>query len=134
MTQLGKFTISLAIVACLAAGLVAYLSRPSYGRCDFFTKELNGGKKNFHGEIYSVRLCGADIKNSTEIKLQIFDNTGELLARRYFSYYVNSSTERDLSDGMDSIIYYDSSKEIPMQSLPIPPTKWDWIRARLPLF
>ena len=126
--------IGLAIGAYLVIGLVVYLNRPNYDRCDVVTEKLNGGEKNFHGKTYSVKLCSADIKNGTEIKLQIFNNAGELLARRYFSYYVNSATERDLHDGMDSIIYYDSSKEAPMQSISIPPTKWDWIRARLPLF
>lgn len=84
--------------------------------------------------MYDIKLCGADIKNGTKIRLQVFGRSGDLLAERYFSYYVNSATERDLTEGVDSIIYFDSARESPMQSISIPPTKWDWIRARLPLF
>lgn len=126
--------IGLIVAAYFLIGLVIHLNRPNYGRCDIFTKELNGGEKHFHGEAYYAKLCGADIRNGTEIRFQLFDRAGKLRAQRYFSYYVNSATERDLSDGMDSIIYYDGSKESPLQSISIPPTMWDWIQARLPLF
>lgn len=126
--------ISIAFAIFIGVGLFTHFNKPTYGRCEFFTKELNGGRKNFHGAEYDVNLCGTDIKNGTNIRLQVFSSSGELLAQRYFSYYVNSATERDITEGVDSLIYYDSSKENPMQSISIPPTKWDWIRARLPLF
>ncbi|WP_234461273.1 hypothetical protein [Burkholderia pseudomallei] len=132
-TRAIKF-IGIAFAAYIGVGLFIHFNKPAYGRCEFFTKELNGGGKNFHGTEYAVKLCGTDIKNGTNIRLQVFSSSGELLAQRYFSYYVNSATERDLTEGVDSLIYYDSSKESPMQSISIPPTKWDWIRARLPLF
>lgn len=126
--------IGLAFAAYLGMGLVIHFNRPNYDRCDSFTKELNGGSKNFRGTTYFAKLCGADVRNGVEIRFQIFDGAGELLAQRYFSYYVNSASERNLAEGMDSIIYYDNSKSDAMKSVPIPPTKWDWIRARLPLF
>ncbi|VWB37064.1 hypothetical protein BLA23254_01626 [Burkholderia lata] len=126
--------IGLAIIIYIGIGLFFHLNRPNYGRCDFYTKELNGGSKEFHGTTYFAKLCGADIKNGTEVKFQFFDASGKLLAQRYFSYYTNSASERDLIDAMDSIIYYDNSKSDVMRSLSIPPTKWDWLRARLPLF
>lgn len=126
--------IGLALVVYLGIGVLAHFNRPDYGRCEFYTKELNGGTKTIRDTTYFVKLCGADIENGTEIKLQIFDATGELIALRYFSYYINSATERDLVDTRDSIIYYDSSSNEIMRSIPIPPAKWDWILARLPLF
>ena len=132
-TRAVKF-IGIAFAIFMGVGLLTHFNQPTYGRCDALTKELNGGKKDFHGVVFEVKLCGADIKNGTKIKLQVFSNSGELLAQRYFSYYVNSATERDLSEGADSIIYFDSARESPMQSIPIPPTRWDWIQARLPLF
>ncbi|WP_157259230.1 hypothetical protein [Burkholderia ubonensis] len=136
-------TRAIKIIACLigliatsfvGVGFAVHSARPNYGRCDFFTKELNGGKKKFGGATYDAKLCGADVKNGFEVRLQIFDDAGVLLAQRYFSYYINSASERDLVDGADAIIYYDNSSANVMQSVPIPPTKWDWIRARLPLF
>lgn len=126
--------IGLAFLVYLGVGLFIHFDRPNYDRCDVFTKELNGGRKSFRGTTYFARLCGADVKNGVEIKFQLLDESGRLLAQRYFSYYVNSASERDLADGMDAIIYYDNSKSDPMRSIPVPPTKWDWIRARLPLF
>ncbi|AYR22823.1 hypothetical protein [Herbaspirillum rubrisubalbicans] len=118
----------------MAVGLFTYFNQPTYGRCESFTKDLRGGKKDFHGAVYEVKLCGADITNGTKIRLQVFDRSGDLVAQRYFSYYLNSATERDLAEGTDSIIYFDSARESPMQSISMPPTKWDWISARLPLF
>ncbi|WP_155720481.1 hypothetical protein [Burkholderia anthina] len=115
-------------------GLSIHMTRPNYGRCDFFEKELHGGKKEFGGVEYYAKLCGANIRNGYEVRFQLFDGSGELRAQRYFSYYVNSATERELVDGVGGIVYYDSSSSDVMQLLAIPPTKWDWIRARLPLF
>jgi hypothetical protein len=132
-TRVIKF-IGIVFAIYLAIGFFVHFNRPNYGHCDFFTKELNGGKKYFRGTTYFAKLCGADITNGTEIKLQVFNDSEELLAQRYFSYYVNSAAERDLAEGMDAIIYYDHSKDDAMRSISIPPTKWDWIRARLPLF
>lgn len=117
--------IGIALVVYIGFGLCAHLAQPTYGRCESFTKDLNGGEKIFHGAMYDIKLCGADIKNGTKIRLQVFGRSGDLLAERYFSYYVNSATERDLTEGVDSIIYFDSARESPMQSISIPPTKWD---------
>ncbi|WP_157661268.1 hypothetical protein [Burkholderia ubonensis] len=124
----------LAALAFLLVGFSVHLARPKYDRCDFFEKELNGGKKEFGGVEYYAKLCGADIRNGHEVRFQLFDGSGELRAQRYFSYYVNTATERELVDGVGGIVYYDSSSSDVMQLLTIPPTKWDWIRARLPLF
>ncbi|MDR0243406.1 MAG: hypothetical protein LBJ65_17575 [Burkholderia sp.] len=126
--------IGLAVFAFLLIGFSVHLARPNYGRCDFFEKELNGGKKEFEGVEYYAKLCGADIRNGHEVRFQLFDATGKLLAQRYFSYYVNSATEQELVDGVGGIVYYDSSSSDVMQLLKIPPTTWDWIRARLPFF
>ncbi|WP_157638423.1 hypothetical protein [Burkholderia ubonensis] len=126
--------VGLAALAFLLVGFSVHLARPKYDRCDFFEKELNGGKKEFGGVEYYAKLCGADIRNGHEVRFQLFDGSGELRAQRYFSYYVNTATERELVDGVGGIVYYDSSSSNVMQLLTIPPTKWDWIRARLPLF
>ncbi|WP_175873051.1 hypothetical protein [Burkholderia sp. BCC0397] len=132
-TSLPRIT-GLAILVFLLIGISIHMTRPNYGRCDFFEKELNGGKKEFGGAEYYAKLCGANIRNGHEVRFQLFDGTGELRAQRYFSYYANSATERELVDGVGGIVYYDSSSSDVMQLLAIPPTKWDWIRARLPLF
>ncbi|WP_155644609.1 hypothetical protein [Burkholderia anthina] len=126
--------IALAIFVFLVTGLSIHMIKPNYGRCDFFEKELNWGKKELGGMEYYAKLCGANIRNGYEVRFQLFDGSGELRAQRYFSYYVNSATERELVDGVGGIVYYDSSSSDVMQLLAIPPTKWDWIRARLPLF
>lgn len=126
--------VGLAALAFLLVGFSVHLARPKYDRCDFFEKELNGGKKEFGGVEYYAKLCGADIRNGHEVRFQLFDGAGELRAQRYFSYYVNTATERELVDGVGGIVYYDSSSSDVMKLLAIPPTTWDWIRARLPLF
>jgi len=132
-TRAVKFS-CIALALYIGAGLFTYFTQPSYGSCEAFTENLNGGEKYVRGAAYYIKLCGTDITNGTKIRLQVFSGAGELLAERYFSTYVNSAIERELTEGADSIVYYDSAKKSPMQSISIPPSKWDWIRARVPLF
>ncbi|QNB09992.1 hypothetical protein G5S34_16780 [Herbaspirillum frisingense] len=72
-----------------------------------------------------------------DIELKVFNDQGTLLARRHFSvnWYAGRSFHQPLAYGSDFVSYFDVTAHSTFeQRLSIPPTAWDWIRARLPLF
>ena len=81
----------LAILVFLLIGFSINMTRPNYGQCDFFEKELNGGKKEFGGVEYYAKLCGANIRNGHEVRLQLFDRAGSFYQRTTKRLYVRSA-------------------------------------------
>ncbi|AYR27025.1 hypothetical protein RC54_16650 [Herbaspirillum rubrisubalbicans] len=72
-----------------------------------------------------------------KIELKVFNDQGTLLARRYFSvnWYAGRSFHPPLAYEDDFVRYIDVTENSRFEKrLNIPPTKWDWIRARLSLF
>ncbi|WP_233633080.1 hypothetical protein [Burkholderia seminalis] len=135
--------IGIAIVVFLVIGLVIHLGRPNYGRCAFYDQPetLDGGVKSIQGTDYRFQMCGTggNDQDGTDdrIELRVFDSRGVLLARRYFSvnWYAGRSSHQPLKYEDNRVGYIDVSDEANFhKSLTIPPTKWDWIMARLPLF
>ena len=122
----------------ISYGLVCLISlwhQSSYGECDYYTTLLNGGIKEFNGEKYTVKMCSTRFfwGEGREVRLQVFDEASELRALRYFTFYWNDGSEKELEYGHDVILYYDKSGSQALNSLKMPPTKVDWIKARLPL-
>lgn len=135
--------IGLAFLVYLGAGLIVHLARPHYARCDFYNRSdtLDGGVKFLNGTSYRFQMCGTggNDQDGTDdhIELKVFDEKGTLLARRYFAvnWYAGKSFHEALTFDNESVSYVDTSDESGYKKhLSIPPTKWDWIRARLPLF
>ena len=136
--------IGLAIIIFISAGFIVHLSRPIYGRCDFYDRPdtFDGGTKNMNGVQYRFKMCGTggndqDATND-QIVLEVFSDKGELLARRYFAvnWYHGALFHRPLNYEGNRVRYIDWIDESSPEKkyLSIPPTKWDWLRARLPLF
>lgn len=133
------------LLALLSAPFVAYaviclyvfLFPTDYGRCDYYTHELNGGVKEFNGQKYTINLCGTggdDMQSDDEVRLQVFDDKGELVALRHFTVNWNDSGfPKVLEYHPDYITYYDNTGSDFDKRLSMPPTATDWIRARLPL-
>ncbi len=135
--------IGLAIAISVCAGLIIHFNRPAYGRCDFYDRAdtLDGGTKNMNGVWYRFKLCGTggNDQDATDdnIELSVFSENGELLARRYFSvnWYHGDSSHPPLRYEGNLVRYIDLTDESNIKKhLMIPPSKWDWLRARLPLF
>ncbi len=135
--------IGLAFSIYLGLGLIVHFTRPHYGRCDFYNRPdtLDGGVKLLNEVSYRFQLCGTGGNDQDgtddEIELKVFSDRGGLLARRHFSvnWYAGSSSHRPLIYDGEFVRYVDVTEESGFeQRLSIPPTKWDWIRARLPLF
>lgn len=136
--QRRKVLISIAILPAALYLAWFWLSKPgqsSYRSCDLYTEEMNGGVKTFQGQSYNIVLCGInggidpDNWHYDEIRLQVFSMGGELLAERAFDF---DWELRRLKYGDNHLIYADGGGKDFQTKMPMPPTRWDWLRARLP--
>lgn len=122
------------VYACVC--LYDFVMPTQYARCDLYSQKLNGGMKIFGGKNYKISLCGAggdDMQSGDEIRLQVFSDSGVLLATRNFSVNWNESFSNSLEYGPDRITYYDNNGRDLERHLFMPPTALDWVRARIPL-
>lgn len=129
-----KNVIAIALVLVLAIPSLA-LWKP-YEGCDSYTQALNGGTKEFGGEKYKIEMCGAprSFGDGDEIRLQVKGPAGDVLAERYFAVRtINDAAPRELEYGDDNIFYYDQSKSSPLRFIAMPPSRMDWVTARIPL-
>lgn len=131
----------LAIPAIVYAGMLlfVFIFPTSYGRCDHYNEKLNGVTVEYEGRPYTVNLCGTggnDNSNNDEIRLQVFNENGDLLALRHFVVNWNENNfPRKIEYRPDRIIYYDGSLESDYKkAVSMPPTALDWVRARIPFF
>lgn len=129
------FSIAFIIYGCMA--LLVTILPTAYGRCDHYNEELNGGVKEFQGEKFKINMCGTggdDNQSNDEIRLQVFNEKGDLAALRHFVVHWDSNFERRIEYHPDHITYYDASLEYNyIKTISMPPTALDWIRARIPL-
>jgi hypothetical protein len=116
-----------------------YILPTDYRACEIYTEQMNGGIQTFQGRRLNIRLCGLSDQGpvnpfySDEVRLQVFSLEGELLAERFFEPL------RGMGDfglylkyGNDYLIYNDGELSGFQTKMAMPPTKLDWIRARLP--
>lgn len=103
------------------------------------TEKLNGGTKITGNKTFVITICGAGVNNSLfngdgmeRVRLTIFDDQGELLVRRYYKVFWSGQPGHEpLKVSEDSIIYRDD-KEQKDHTITMPPTRLEWVRARLP--
>ena len=134
------------IAFIIYAGMVLFAVRypAEYDRCDFYNKELGGRVKEYQGRKFKVHLCGTGDYDGRfeykpdEIRLQVFNEKGDLVALRHFEIDWQSSFDREIEYHSDHIAYIDESSStnsisISTKTISMPPTTLDWIRARIPL-
>lgn len=129
-----KNVIAVALVLVLAIPSLALWK--SYEGCERYTQALNGGTKEFGGEKYKFEMCGAprSFGDGDEIRLQVKGPSGDVLAERYFAVRtINDAAPREIEYGDDNIFYYDQSKSSPLRFIAMPPSRMDWVTARIPL-
>ncbi|CBJ36052.1 hypothetical protein [Ralstonia solanacearum] len=134
-------TIMLWLAAALyAANFIA--SRRGYDCQKYnYTKQLNGGVKEFYGKKYTIGICGSGINNShffgdsmDAVELTITNEQGDLLAKRHYKVFWDGQPGHEpLTIGKDRITYQDDDKQAD-HTIAMPPTTIDWIRAKVPLF
>lgn len=109
------------------------LTPKSHHGCDIYTEEMNGGIKIFNGKQYKIELCGlnGDIDPGTydEIRLRVFSMNGELLAERFFEFNANLMYVEYKGN---HVAYNDDPGKGFNATISMPPSRWDWVRARLP--
>jgi hypothetical protein len=108
-----------------------------YEGCERKTKRLNGGEKIFAGQKFKIELCGNggdEDFNNDEIRMQIFSERGELLAKRRFVVDWNGTGPFPLEYSSGYLTYFDLAKRGGFEhKMSLPPSRLDWIRARVPL-
>lgn len=105
-----------------------------------YAETLNGGAKEVGNKTFMINICGGGVNNSLfdgdgmeRVRLTIFDDQGELLVRRYYKVFWGGQPGHEpLKISVNSIIYQDD-KEQKDHTITMPPTRLEWIRARLPL-
>lgn len=121
------------------AGICIFYFFGTDDRCIYhdYTKKLNGGIREIQGKKYNIRMCGNggdSTSNGDEVRLEIFDEKGVLLAKRYFVVDWGSAFHEPLEYHQDHVIYFDYTNDRGYeQKINMPPTIVDWVRARLPL-
>lgn len=140
--KLKKIFFLIGFVASVPYVFWLILMRPEptdYFRCDLYSNIMNGGIKSFNGKSYNIVICGLngiiqpENFQHDEVQLRVFSMDGELLAERYFSpELAMGSPITPLEYGNNYLVYYTEDQLNAYKKMTIPPTKLDWIRARLP--
>jgi hypothetical protein len=128
------------IAALFIYGIIVLIDKKfpeNLHNCERDTKDLRGGIRTYGGQNFNIVLCGTGGDENfmgDEIRLQVLSEKGELLAQRRFTVDWITNFPRELTYGPDYVTYYDSSQETHFEHrISMPPTRWDWVRARLPL-
>jgi hypothetical protein len=114
----------------------------AYWDCEHTTEKLMGGWREFKGQKYNLQMCQNQILErgfmalsrpnivGYKYRLAVFDQEGNLQALGYFTsvhenYFPLKITENSIEFGYSE---EDSYKRV----IKMPPSKLEWIRARLP--
>jgi hypothetical protein len=117
--------------------IVLLISSRNYRACETYAEMMNGGIQIFQGRTLNIRLCGLlnhgpiNMAYSDEVRLQVFSMEGKLLAERFFEPLRDLPYGLQLEYGDDYLIYNDGEGRDSETKMAMPPTKLDWIRARL---
>lgn len=137
VVKLIKITAVCALIVLAALIALDHFFPVRYSNCERYTKWLNGGLREYEGKKFNIVLCGAGWdKNRMNdwVRLQVWSEHGSLLAQRTFLVDWDSNFPRDLEYNKDHLTYYDASQQDDfVHHITMPPTWWDWVRARLPL-
>jgi hypothetical protein len=106
--------------------------------CEYYNEKFGGGWMDFRGEKFNIQLCGKSIPDSTpvwgkgsmgtRVRLTVFDESGALRALGYFTGDGNSFSFSIEESG----IRYGDWEESRDKFISMPPSKLEWILARLP--
>lgn len=130
-----------AVAALIIYGSIFVIDKnfpDKFDDCGMYTRSLKGGIKVLDGRKYNVVLCGTGGDENAmddRIRLQIFSANGELLAqRKFYVHWMMTNVRKELAFSADHVTYYDNAQQSDFEHrISMPPTRWDWISARLPL-
>lgn len=145
--SVGREFLKMAPTIMLWIGVVLYTANFFADRKDYdcqqynYTDKLNGGIKEFQGKKYAAKICGSGINDRRffggdlmdAVELSITNEHGELVAKRHYKVFWDGVPGHEpLNISPNSITYQDDAKQID-HSISMPPTAFEWIRARIPL-
>jgi len=136
--RITRWFLVLVVAVYVASSIISsYVSPTQYANCEKDTKDLNGGIRTFGGQKFNIVLCGnggdENLMND-RVRMQILSERGVLLAQRTFQVDWESNRLRELVYGEDYLIYFDASQNNNYKhKVKMPPTWFDWVRARLPM-
>jgi hypothetical protein len=129
---------------CLAIGYSALtilhnIQKPQYRDCEGYTKQLQGGIRQFGQHKYDIQFCGSwrSDPNGDHVRIQVFSEEGYLLAQQVFVVVWDGGFPEKVSYEDKQIVLNNedsSSVQIDPITISIPPTTIDWIHARLASF
>ncbi|MCL1825889.1 MAG: hypothetical protein FWG26_08140 [Betaproteobacteria bacterium] len=112
-----------------------------YGACARFTEELKGGWKEFQGQKFKVQLCAKSIEEPSfgvhfgkgfeyyKVRIAIFNEQGNLQSLGYFK---SGGENLFYFKIKENLIEYGDWESSSSRIIKMPPSKLEWIRARLP--
>jgi len=118
-------------------GFTAGLSKEIWG-------DLEGGWKEFQGKKYKIQLCSKNLYSKNfiplpmarssflgyKVRVAVFDEDGDLRSLGYFTSGGDSLFAFQIHD--DSIEFGDWHDDSSNRIVKMPPSRLEWIRARLP--
>lgn len=108
-----------------------------------YNAKMNGGIKQIDGTTYIINICGSGARShglfadqNEQVKLVVTDAHGSMLASRLFFVFWDGRPEQDsIKICGHKLIYFDASDESDSErAISMPPTKIDWIAARIPIW
>ncbi len=108
-----------------------------------YNVRMNGGVKQVDGTTYIVNICGSGVRSNSfwgdqneQVKLVVSDVHGSTLATRlFFVFWDGRPGEDSTIIRKNKLIYFDASDEDDSErSISLPPTTFDWVVARIPIW
>ena len=141
----------LLILLCYALYVITYiiqlptkqlLQYEQYKNCEETTQILGGGWKEIKGEKFFIQMCAARIPDQTpffgkgfkgkKVRLAVFDQNENLQALGFFQSGGDDLFSIEIRE--DQINFGDWHSDSSNRIIKLPPSRLEWVLARLPIF
>ncbi|QRR17607.1 hypothetical protein GJG85_26945 [Burkholderia sp. MS389] len=108
-----------------------------------YNVKMNGGVKQVDGITYIVNICGSGVRSNgflgdqnEQVKLVVSEAHGSTLATRlFFVFWDGRPGEDSTIIRKNKLVYFDASDEDDSErSISLPPTTFDWVAAKFPIW
>ncbi len=108
-----------------------------------YNVKMDGGVKQVDGITYIVNICGSGVRSNgflgdqnEQVKLVVSEAHGSTLATRlFFVFWDGRPGEDSTIIRKNKLVYFDASDEDDSErSISLPPTTFDWVAAKFPIW